>query len=218
MRTLAWRRRQSGKPSAPLKAATWTAGAIAGGAGLVWAGHAAWEAHEHWGTPNCSWPAQVQGTLTAAQDGLLRCYLRALASRDTAGLMAVAADIPSVRITRTDLVHSADAGAGLAMAAFTPNPVDPTSAFVTITFADGAREDLGMTNMIAMGGPSGWRMDIGTPIDTGSSQPPPAEPSLAPSSLQRNRPLAGRTAREPRSEDEEQIRRLRIPQGCFVPS
>jgi len=96
--------------------------------------------------------------------------------------MAVAADIPPVRITKADLIHSANAGAGLAAAAFTPNPEDPTSAFVSITFAGGARQDLGMTNMIAMGGPSGWRVNIGTTIDTCSSQPPPAEPSPASSS------------------------------------
>ena len=86
--------------------------------------------------------------------------------------MTVAADIPPVHITSADLTYSADARAGLATAAFTPNPNDTTSAFVTITYADGVHENVGMINMIAMGGPSGWRMTIGTDINTGSPEPP----------------------------------------------
>jgi hypothetical protein len=132
-----------------------------------------WEALQTWGTPTCSWPLQVRGTASPAQAGLVRCYLRALASRDTAGLMAVAADIPPVRITSADLRYSADARAGLATAAFTPNPEDTTSAFVIITYAAGVRENVSMMNMSAMGGPSGWRMIIGTDISP-SSGPSPA--------------------------------------------
>jgi hypothetical protein len=153
---------------------------LTAGVGLAWAGHAAWAAIQTWGTPTCSWPLQVRGTASPAQAGLVRCYLRALAGRDTAGLTAVAADIPPVRITSADLRYSSDARAGLATAAFTPNPEDPTSASVTITYADGVRENAGMTNMIAMGGPSGWRMNIGTDINPGSSGPPPA--AVSPSS------------------------------------
>jgi hypothetical protein len=150
---------------------------LTAGVGLAWAGHAAWEAVQTWGTPTCSWPVQVRGTASPAQAGLVRCYLRALASRDTDGLMTVAADIPPVRITRADLAFSADARAGLATAAFTPNTSDTTSAFVTITYANGVQENVGMTNMIAMGGPSGWRMNIGTDTSPGSSGPPPAASS-----------------------------------------
>ena len=142
------------------------------GAGLAWGGHAAWEAIQTRGTPTCSWPLQVRGTASPAQAGLVRCYLRALASRDTAGLMAVAADIPPVRITSADLTYSADARAGLATAAFTPNPNDTTSAFVTITYADGVQVGASMMNMIAMGGPSGWRMNIGAVINPASGPPP----------------------------------------------
>jgi hypothetical protein len=152
----------------------WAAVILTAGVGLAWAGYAGWEAIQTWGTPTCSWPLQVRGTASPAQAGLVRCYLRALASRDTGGLMAVAADIPPVRITSADLSYSADARAGLATADFTPNPEDTTSAFVLITYADGVREDVGMTNMVAMGGPSGWRMNIGTQISPGSSGPPPA--------------------------------------------
>lgn len=157
--------------------AAWAAVILTAGAGLAWAGHAAWAAIQTWGTPTCSWPLQVRGTASPAQAGLVRCYLRALAGRDTAGLMAVAADIPPVRITSADLRYSADARAGLATAAFTPNPEDPTSASVTITYADGVRENAGMLNMVAMGGPSGWRMIIGTDINPGPSGPPPAAAS-----------------------------------------
>ena len=142
------------------------------GAGLAWGGHAVWEAIQTRGTPTCSWPLQVRGTASPAQAGLVRCYLRALASRDTAGLMAVTADIPPVRITSADLTYSADARAGLATAAFTPNPNDTTSAFVTITYADGVQEGASMMNMIAMGGPSGWRMNIGAVINPASGPPP----------------------------------------------
>jgi hypothetical protein len=152
--------------------AAWAAVGLMAGAGLAWGGHAAWEAIQTRGTPACSWPLQVRGTASPAQAGLVRCYLRALASRDTAGLMAVAADIPPVRITSADLTYSADARAGLATAAFTPNPNDTTSAFVTITYADGVQEGASMMNMIAMGGPSGWRMNIGAVINPASGPPP----------------------------------------------
>jgi hypothetical protein len=137
---------------------------LTAGAGLAWAGHAAWAAIQTWGTPTCSCPLQVRGTASPAQAGLVRCYLRALAGRDTAGLMTAAADIPPVRITSADLRYSADARAGLATAAVTPSPEDITFAFVIITYADGVQQNASMMNMIAMGGPSGWRMNIGTEI------------------------------------------------------
>jgi hypothetical protein len=41
-------------------------------------------------SPSCSWPLQVRGTATAAQAGVVRCYLRDLAHRDIAGLYAIA--------------------------------------------------------------------------------------------------------------------------------
>lgn len=154
--------------------AAWAAVILVAGAGLTWAGQAAWGAFQTWGTPTCSWPLQVRGTASPAQSGLVRCYLRALASRDTGGLMAVAAEIPPVRITSADLKYSVDVRAGLATASFTPNPEDTTSAFVVITYADGTRENASIMNMVAMGGPSGWRMIIGTDLSPGPSGPPPA--------------------------------------------
>ena len=167
-------------PRLPRRPVTWAAVILTAGLGLAWAGYAAWDAIQTWGTPTCSWPLQVRGTASPAQAGLVRCYLRALASRDTAGLTAIAADIPPVRITSADLTYSADARAGLATATFTPNPNDTTSAFVTITYADGVQENASMMNMIAMGGPSGWRMNIGTDINAGSSGPPPAATNPSP--------------------------------------
>jgi hypothetical protein len=145
---------------------------VVGGAALTWGGRVAWETYQTWGTPACSWPLEVRGTASPAQAGLVRCYLRALASGDTAGLTAVAAGIPPVRITGADLAHAADARAGLATAAFTQSPVDATSAFVIITYADGARQDAGMMNMVSMGGPPGWRMTIGTDIHPDSGPSP----------------------------------------------
>jgi hypothetical protein len=159
----------------------WSAAIVLTAASLSWAGNAAWGAIQTWGTPVCSWPLKVQGAPNAAQAGLARCYLRDLAQGDTAGLQATAADIPAVRITQADLKYQADARAGLATAVITPSPVDTTVASMSITFADGAHEEAGMENMIAMGGPNGWRMCIGTDV-TPDSGPPPVVMSPPPSS------------------------------------
>jgi hypothetical protein len=137
------------------------------GAGAVWAA-----AENH--ATSCSWPLRVRGRATAEQARLVRCYLRGLAGHDAAQLMAVAADIPAVRITKADLAYSAGARSGLATATFTPSPVDDTYVLLTITYANGVRENTGILNMVAMGGPSYWRMTIGTAVK------PPAGP--APSS------------------------------------
>jgi hypothetical protein len=151
--------------------AVWGAVAVFG---AVWLGHTAWAAFKSRSTPSCSWPLRVRGKPTAAQAGLVRCYLRALAERDTGGLAAVAGNMPPVRITKADFAHSADARSGLATATFTPNPSDPENALLTITYADGAGDRLGLQNLIAMGGPSVWRMTIGTDVSQGSPGPPPA--------------------------------------------
>ncbi|MCW2932011.1 MAG: hypothetical protein JWM19_2973 [Actinomycetia bacterium] len=137
---------------------------LVAGTSLAWGGHSIWDAVETWGTPTCSWPLQVRGTASPAQAGLVRCYLQALANRDTSGLMAVADYIPPVRITKADLSHVTDARSGLATATFTQNQVSTSVASVAIVYADGARDDLDIINMDAMGGSSGWRMAIGTEI------------------------------------------------------
>jgi hypothetical protein len=161
-------------------AVTWAVCVIVAGAGAIWAGHAAWAAFKSRSTPSCSWPLRVHGKPTAAQAGLVRCYLRALAERDTAGLLAVAENIPPVRITHADLVHSADARSGLATATFLPATVDSAYVPLIISYADGARDRLGIQNMIAMGGPSTWRMTIGTDVNPGPPGPSPAESAPAP--------------------------------------
>jgi hypothetical protein len=114
------------------------------------------------------------------QAGLVRCYLRALAGRDTAGLAAVADNMPPVRITQADLAHSADARSGLATATFTQNPSDPENAFVVIRYADGAHDEVGIQNLLAMGGPSVWRMTIGTDASPCHNCPAPAISGPAP--------------------------------------
>jgi hypothetical protein len=154
--------------------AVWVVLILAAGGGLLWVGHAVDGAIEGHRTPSCSWALRVRGA-SAAQAGLARCYVRDLASRDSGGLAAMSADSPHIRITGADLARSADARSGPASAVCTPNPSDPTDVNVTITFADGATESTGMMNMIAMGGPSVWRMNIGT--DTQQGGPAPARKS-----------------------------------------
>jgi hypothetical protein len=71
-------------------------------AGSVWAGYAAWAAFQDRNSPSCSWPLRIRGTATSEQSGVVRCYLQALAERDTAGLMTVADDDrPSASPRRT---------------------------------------------------------------------------------------------------------------------
>lgn len=142
--------------------ATGAACLVLAGAGFVWIGHRSWVAFLPQVTPSCSWPLQVSGKATSAQAGLVRCYLQALAKRDSTGLSALAVKYQGVHITKDDLIHSSDSRAGPATATFRPNPSDSTDVAVTIRYADGAMEQTGLTNMIAFGGHSAWRMDIGT--------------------------------------------------------
>jgi hypothetical protein len=130
---------------------------------------------------SCSWRLHIHGRPTATQARLVRCYLQALAHRDVAALLAVAANIPPVRITHADLAHAVDARAGLATATFTPNPSDSAFAVLTILYADGAQARLGLQNMIAMGGSSVWRLIIGTDVHPAPPGPSPAQisPSAA---------------------------------------
>jgi len=153
--------------------------------GAVWLGHAAWAAYKSRTTPSCSWPLRILGKPSAAQAGLVRCYLRALAGHDTGGLGAVADYTPPVRITRADLAHSADARSGLATATFLPADVDIAYMPLIIRYADGATDRLGIENMIAMGGPNTWRMTIGTDVSHGPPGPAPATaaPPPAPNPL-----------------------------------
>ena len=158
------------------RVAIWAACVTVAGAGAVWAGHRAWAAFDSsHSTPSCSWSLRIRGKPTPAQAGLVRCYLRALARHDTAGLLAVAPTTPAVRITGADLTHSADARSGRATVTFLAALVDTYWVPVIITYADGATARLGVQNMIEMGGPSVWRMSIGTDVNPpGPGGPPPA--------------------------------------------
>lgn len=116
-------------------------------------------------TPSCSWPLRIHGEVSAEQSGLVRCYLRALAHRDSAGLVAVAVDDPPVHITKADLHYSPDARSGEATATFTATN-DTGYFLVTIIFRNGVTERTGIMDMWNEVGSSrwdGWRMDIGTP-------------------------------------------------------
>jgi hypothetical protein len=108
---------------------------------------------------------RVEGNANSQQVGLVRCYLRDLASSDHQGLaelMAITSQ--GAHITAHDLVHAKDARSGVASAWFKQNPVDPTNASVQITFADGATWYGGLYNMISFApqGPNEWRMAIGS--------------------------------------------------------
>jgi hypothetical protein len=92
----------------------------------------------------------------------------------------VADDIPPVRITHADLVHSADARSGLATATFWPATVDVAYVPLTISYPDGAQDQLGIQNLAAMGGPWVWRMAIGTDVSPGPPGPSPASTALPP--------------------------------------
>ncbi|MGP7997840.1 MAG: hypothetical protein ACLPKI_11020 [Streptosporangiaceae bacterium] len=131
-------------------------------AGGAWGLHAGWAAYQARRTPSCAWPLRVRGQATAAQAGLVRCYLKALAEGDIQGLLAVAQNNPPAHITTAGLGYSADARAGQATATFTPSPVDSTYVLLTIRYANGARENTGLLKMVAMGGSPVWRMSIGS--------------------------------------------------------
>ena len=140
--------------SARFLAAACVLAALAVAAGWLYA-----DAHR---APSCSWPLRIRGPATPQQVGLVRCYLQAVAERDTGEMNAVAANIPPFRAVRADFRYSGDARAGVAVAIFTLNPVDSTYVYLTIRFADGAvDEGEGVINMASMGGPTVWRMDIG---------------------------------------------------------
>jgi hypothetical protein len=78
-------------------------------------------------------------------------------------MAAVARNIPRAHISSGLFRYSPDARAGVASVSLKPSPVDSTYVLVTIRYADGVTEGAGMLNMIAMGGPSTWRVDVGQP-------------------------------------------------------
>jgi len=85
--------------------------------------------------PACSWPLRVAGHPTAAQAGLIRCYLRALAEHNLTALKPLVN--PTYRATRAQLAQTADARSGRASATITLSPEDTGIATVRIDY--GAR-------------------------------------------------------------------------------
>lgn len=112
--------------------------------------------------PSCSWSLGVRSSSGRAA-GLVRCYLRALASRDVGGLHQVAnGSNGPVQITEASFAHTADARSGLATATFSCDPIASDVCEVAIAFADGAREDIDIDLANPNSGNS-WRLDIGIP-------------------------------------------------------
>jgi hypothetical protein len=159
-----------------------TAAAVAGAAVLTVAGFrsvagsvAAVFSDGPTSVPACSWPLRVQGSASREQAGLIRCYVRALATRDTGGLQSVADEDPPVRITGAQLWHAADARAGVATATFVPNQDDSAYVTVNVVFADGVSESV----PILLANPNSahsWRLQIGTIASPITNAPPPASP------------------------------------------
>ena len=108
---------------------------------------------------------------TAAQAGLVRCYLRAVAQHNLAALKELAS--PSYRVTKAQLTQTADARAGRASATITPSPEDTGIATVRIDYADGAVSQFGI-EIVNPQSAGSWRIDIGPPAP-GPPGPAPAK-------------------------------------------
>jgi len=113
----------------------------------------------------------VRGTATSAQIGLVRCYQEDLAHRDIGGLSSLMANTGSDSITGADLQYSMYARRTPVTATFTLNPFDTTDVSLTIAYRGGAVASTDLTNVVAFGGPSVWRIDIGTSWDPQVRQP-----------------------------------------------
>ena len=121
--------------------------------------------------PACSWPLRVAGHATAAQAGLVRCYLRALAEHDLAALKPLVN--PTHRVTKAQLAQTADARSGRASATITLSPEDTGIATVRIDYADGVVSQFGI-EIVNPDSAGSWRIDIGPPAP-GPPGPAPAK-------------------------------------------
>jgi hypothetical protein len=123
--------------------------------------------------PSCSWPARVENA-NPVQDGLIRCYLRAIAGHSAAGLRTV---VPAREhggpngFEPAVFAHSADARNGEATATVTGNDVDDADATVDINYADGARDTLDI-HIADPSSAKSWRVD-----NVGIFPPDPNAPS-----------------------------------------
>jgi hypothetical protein len=120
--------------------------------------------------PACSWPLRVDGHATAAQAGLIRCYLQAVAHHDLGALRGL--DNPVYRATGAQLAQTADARSGLATATVTMSPEDTGIGTVRIGYADGATISFGI-EIVNPSVAGSWRLDIGPGVP-GPQGPPSA--------------------------------------------
>jgi hypothetical protein len=123
--------------------------------------------------PSCSWPARISGA-NPAQDGLIRCYLRALADHSTDELQGV---VPArdeggpAGFDAAAFTHSTDARSGTPTAEVSGNDVDDADATVDIRYADGARDTLDI-HIADPASAKSWRID-----NVGTFPPEPNAPS-----------------------------------------
>src|SRR5437879_8004856 len=121
--------------------------------------------------PACSWPLRVVGHATAAQAGLIRCYLRAVAGHNLTALQGLVN--PTYRVTKAQFTHVADARAGRASATITPNDIDTGIATVQIDYADGVVSHFAI-EIVNPDTAGSWRIVIGSSVP-GPKGPAPAE-------------------------------------------
>jgi hypothetical protein len=138
---------------------------------------AAWHKVSDTSAPSCDWPANIQGA-NSVQDGLIRCYLRAIADRSTSELRSVVpahSDGGPTGFGSTVFTHAADARSGTATVSVIGNAVDDADATVAIRYADQAHDDLDI-HLANPASTKSWRFwNIGTyPPDPGV--PSPATP------------------------------------------
>ena len=136
-------------------------------------GHA-WSSDGPGAAPACSWPLRVDGHATAAQTGLIRCYLKAVAQHDLGALKGVAN--PRYRLTSAQLVQAGDARSGLATASVTMSPEDTGVGTVRIDYADGATGSFGI-EIVNPQVAGSWRFDIGGAPQLSGPVPSPASTS-----------------------------------------
>ena len=137
--------------------------------GVLLLGHA-WRFGRPGAAPACSWPLRVDGHATAAQTGLIRCYLQAVAQRDLGALKGLAN--PGYRVSSAQLAQAADARSGLATATVTMSQEDTGVGTVQVGYADGATCSFGI-EIVNPQVAGSWRLDIGRAVP-GPAGPAPA--------------------------------------------
>lgn len=94
--------------------------------------------------PSCSWPAHIEHA-NSVQDGLIRCYLQAIAHRSPSELQSVVrspSDGGPTGFGSAAFTHSVDARSGTATVTVIGNYSDSADATVAIHYADGAHANL----------------------------------------------------------------------------